>query len=75
MIATETQHTSSSHETMVDKLSAEIAKLMATPAFKQHATEQGATADYMNPQQLGEFSKAEAVRWAQVVKASHIEAD
>jgi tripartite-type tricarboxylate transporter receptor subunit TctC len=60
---------------LVDKLSAEIARVMATPAFKQHATEQGATADYMNPQQLGDFSKAEAVRWAQVVKASHIEAD
>lgn len=60
---------------VVDKLSAEIAKVMATPAFKQHATEQGAAADYMNPQQLGEFSKAEAVRWAQVVKDSRIEAD
>ena len=60
---------------VVDKLSAEIAKVMATPAFKQKAAEQGATADYMTPQQLGEFSKAELARWAQVVKASKIEAD
>ena len=37
---------------VIDKLAAEIAKVMATPAFKQKAAEQGATADYMNPQQL-----------------------
>jgi tripartite-type tricarboxylate transporter receptor subunit TctC len=60
---------------VIDKLSAEIAKVMATPGFKQKAAEQGATADYMNPQQLGDFSKAELARWAQVVKASRIEAD
>jgi tripartite-type tricarboxylate transporter receptor subunit TctC len=60
---------------VIDKLSVEIAKVMATPAFRQKAAEQGATADYMNPQQLGEFSKAELARWAQVVKASRIEAD
>ena len=60
---------------VVDKLSAEIAKVMATPAFKQKAAEQGATADYMIPQQLADFSKAELARWAQVVKASKIEAD
>lgn len=60
---------------VVDKLSAEIAKVMATPAFKQHAVEQGAAADYMNPQQLGSFAKAEAVRWAEVVKTSNITAD
>jgi hypothetical protein len=29
----------------------------------------------MTPQQLGDFSRAELARWAQVVKASHIEAD
>jgi tripartite-type tricarboxylate transporter receptor subunit TctC len=62
-------------KSVVDKLSAEIAKLMATPAFKQKAAEQGAAADYMNPQQLADFSKAELARWAQVVKASKIEAD
>ena len=60
---------------VIDKLSAEIAKVMATPAFKQKAAEQGASADYMTPQQLADFSKAELARWAQVVKASKIEAD
>jgi tripartite-type tricarboxylate transporter receptor subunit TctC len=60
---------------VVDKLSAEIAKIMATPAFRQKALDLGAEADYMNPQQLGQFTQAELARWAQVVKASKIEAD
>ena len=60
---------------VVDKLAEEIAKVMATPAFKQRATDLGASADYMNPQQLGDFSAAELARWAVVVKTSKIEAD
>ena len=60
---------------VVDKLSAEIAKVMATPAFKQKATDLGASADFMNPQQLGDYSAAEFARWAVVVKTSKIEAD
>jgi len=60
---------------VVDKLTAEIAKIMATPAFRQKALDLGAEADYMNPQQLDDYTRAELVRWAQVVKASKIEAD
>jgi tripartite-type tricarboxylate transporter receptor subunit TctC len=60
---------------VVDKLATEIAKVMATPAFKQKAAELGATADYMNPQQLNDYSKSELARWAQIVKAAKIEAD
>jgi tripartite-type tricarboxylate transporter receptor subunit TctC len=60
---------------VIDRLTSEIAKIMATPAFKQKAAEQGATAEYMNPQQLGDYSKSELTRWGQVVKASKIEAD
>jgi len=60
---------------VVDKLSAEIGKAVNMPAFKQKAEEQGATADYQNPQQLGERVKADLVRWAAVVKSSKIEAD
>ena len=60
---------------IIDRLTTEIAKIMATPAFKQKAAEQGATADYMTPQQLNDYAKAELARWGQVVKASKIEAD
>jgi len=60
---------------VIDKLAAEIGKIMATPAFKQKAIELGAEADFMNPQQLGAYTQAELARWAQVVKTSKIEAD
>jgi tripartite-type tricarboxylate transporter receptor subunit TctC len=60
---------------IVDKLAAEIAKLMATPAFQQKAAELGAAAAYMSPQQLSDYSKSELTRWAVVVKAAKIEAD
>jgi len=60
---------------IVDKLAAEIAKLIATPAFQHKAAELGAAAAYMSPQQLGDYSKSELTRWALVVKAAKIEAD
>jgi tripartite-type tricarboxylate transporter receptor subunit TctC len=60
---------------VIDRLAAEINKEMSTPAFKQKALEQGATADYMSPQQLANYSNAEYARWGEVVKAAKIEAD
>ncbi len=60
---------------IVDRLAHDIEALMATPAFRQKAAEQGAAADYMGPQKLADFSRAELQRWAEVVKASKIEAD
>ena len=60
---------------LVDKLSAEIAKVVATPAFRQKAQEQGATADYQTPAQLDARVKKETADWTEVVKAAHIEAD
>jgi len=60
---------------LVDKLTADIAKVVSTPAFKQKAEEQGATADYLDPQQMDAMVKEETARWAEVVKATNIEAD
>jgi len=60
---------------VITRLSGEIAKLMATPAFQQKAAEQGASASYMGPDQLADYSRAELLRWADVVKASKIEGD
>jgi tripartite-type tricarboxylate transporter receptor subunit TctC len=62
-------------QAVIDRVSSEIAKVMATPQFQQKAAEQGATADYMNPQKFADFTRAELARWGQVVKASKIEAD
>jgi tripartite-type tricarboxylate transporter receptor subunit TctC len=60
---------------VIDKLSAEIAKIVSTPTFRQKAQEQGALADYMNPQQMDAMVKADTARWTEVVRAAHIEAD
>ena len=60
---------------IVDKLSADIAKVVATPAFQKKAEEQGATADYQTPAQLDAKVKKESEDWAVVVKAAKIEAD
>jgi tripartite-type tricarboxylate transporter receptor subunit TctC len=60
---------------VIDKLTSEIAKVMQTEAFKKKAEEQGAVADYMNPQQLAEHTKAELARWGEVVKTAKIQPD
>ena len=60
---------------IVDKLSADIAKVVSTPAFQKKAEEQGATADYQTPAQLDAKVKKESEDWAAVVKAAKIEAD
>jgi tripartite-type tricarboxylate transporter receptor subunit TctC len=60
---------------IIDKLTAEIATVVSTPAFRQKAQEQGATADYLNPQQMDAMVKSESARWAEVIKAARIEAD
>jgi len=60
---------------VIERLSKEIAKIMATPAFKQQAADQGATAEYLSPAQLAEMSTAELARWAQVAKTAKIQAD
>ncbi|MBV8249249.1 MAG: tripartite tricarboxylate transporter substrate binding protein, partial [Comamonas sp.] len=60
---------------VIDKLAADLKKVVEDPAFRKKAEEQGAAADYMNPQQLGAMVKTEYANWAQVVKSSKIEAE
>ncbi len=62
-------------QAVVDRLSAEIARIVADPAFRQRAAEQGATADYLGPRQLGDMAGSELERWGQVVKAARLQAD
>jgi tripartite-type tricarboxylate transporter receptor subunit TctC len=62
-------------QAVVDKLTTEIQKIMATPEFKKKAAELGATADYMNPQQLQAHSDAEFLRWGKVISSAKIQAD
>ena len=60
---------------MIDLRTRDLKKVVEDPAFKKKAEEQGATADYMNPQQLAAMVKTEYANWAQVVKSSKIEAE
>lgn len=60
---------------VIDKLTAEVGKILATPAIKQKAIDLGAEADYMNPKELAEMVKQEQVRWQAVVKSANIKAD
>ncbi|MEJ8810041.1 tripartite tricarboxylate transporter substrate binding protein [Variovorax ureilyticus] len=60
---------------IIDKLTTEIAKVVASPSFRQKALEQGAVADYMAPQQFADAIKVQTAQWADVVKATGIEAD
>jgi len=62
-------------QAVVDRLTTEIQKIMATPEFKKKAAELGATADYMNPQQLQAHSDAEFLRWGKVISSAKIQAD
>ena len=58
-----------------DRLAADLRTVVQSAAFKQKAQEQGATADYQTPAQLGDKVKADLANWAQVVKTSKIEAE
>ena len=60
---------------VIDKLAADTRAVVQSAAFKQKAQEQGATADYLGPQQMADRVKTDLASWADVVKASKIEAD
>ena len=60
---------------IVDKLAADARAVVQDPAFKKKVEEQGATADYQTPAQLGERVKADLANWALVVKSAKIEAE
>lgn len=58
---------------VIDKLAADLKKVVEDPAFRKKAQDSGATADYLSPQQLGEQVKTDLASWAAVVKSSNIQ--
>jgi tripartite-type tricarboxylate transporter receptor subunit TctC len=60
---------------VVDKLATDARAVVESPAFRKKAEEQGATADYQGPAQLGERVKSDLDTWAVVVKSAKIEAE
>lgn len=60
---------------VVDRLTADARSVVESAAFRAKAREQGATADYQTPEQLGERVKADLANWATIVKSAKIEAE
>lgn len=60
---------------IVDRLHAEIMKIVATPEVQARLKGFGMLPSNMTPDELGAFQKAEVAKWAQVIKAAGIKAD
>ncbi|MBY4898412.1 tripartite tricarboxylate transporter substrate binding protein [Cupriavidus sp. AU9028] len=55
---------------IVDRLNAEVVKILAMPEVQKQMAGQGAEPHPEKPEQLAAFMKAEATKWAKVVKDS-----
>lgn len=60
---------------IVQKLSTEIVKILASPAAKERFKFYGATPDSSTPDEFRKFLDTEIERWSQVVRASGIQAN
>lgn len=60
---------------VLERLAADMRKVVDDAAFKKKAQEQGAAAVYLGPQQLGDMVKTDWDSWGKLVKASKIEAE
>ena len=63
---------SGTSKTIVDKLSAEITRILAMPDVKERLTTQGADPFVSTPQQFAAMIRAETARYGKVIKASNI---
>ncbi len=59
----------------VDKLGAEVLKIMASPDIEERASTQGFRIDARGPQAFAVFLKSEVERWAKVIVAARITPD
>lgn len=57
---------------IIEKLSGTIKELVESDEFKAQATKQGAYAEYMNPEQLRQFTSSELTHWGDVIKKAGI---
>ena len=59
----------------VDRIAAEVQKIMAVPAFKDRASSLGAEANFIGPREMMAYSQAEYDKWGKVIKTANIKAD
>jgi tripartite-type tricarboxylate transporter receptor subunit TctC len=62
-------------KSIVDRLSAEMIKVVNDPAMKANLVAQGIEPGGMTPAELGAFQKTEVEKWARVIKAGNIKVD
>ena len=60
---------------VVNRLSAELKKILNQPNVKERFGQQGADATYLPPEEFVAFMKAEWAKWGPVVKATGARAD
>ncbi len=63
------------NDAAVDKLAAEVVRIMGTPELEERARTQGFRIDARGPQAFAPFLKSENERWAKVIVAAKITAD
>jgi tripartite-type tricarboxylate transporter receptor subunit TctC len=56
----------------VQQLSAEIAKIMASPLMRERAAQEGATPIGNTPAEFERFVRAEIVKWTRIIQQSGI---
>src|SRR5688500_2829053 len=60
---------------IIDRISAEVAKLAATPDAREKLDAQGFVAFYNNPEQTAALLKADIVKYARIIKAANIKSE
>jgi len=60
---------------IVNKLNAEIAKIVARPDVREEWAKQGATPMTMNPEELARYVNDDIAKWARIVTISGAKAD
>ena len=60
---------------IVDKLSAQLQKTLASPEVSRQLLAQGAEPAYMTPAELRQYIESETARWAKIVKTRNLKLD
>jgi tripartite-type tricarboxylate transporter receptor subunit TctC len=60
---------------IIERLHAEIVKVMAEPQTRERLRAQGGEPDSRAPEQFAEFMRAEHARWGKVIREANIKAD
>jgi tripartite-type tricarboxylate transporter receptor subunit TctC len=60
---------------VVQRLNAELAKILTNPELKKKAEDAGTQVDHMGPAALGDYTRKELTYWGQVIQSAKISAD